>query len=125
MLYTDLELPDDVRDALVADIEHLPLLAFSILLQREPEFAPGFRPDPKNLAAFRKRLVEKFLNPSVALTKKEVEAIRHHGFNMKAADISGDGDVNAVDFNMVGNMILNGSTASARERTTEDAKDPE
>jgi hypothetical protein len=47
------------------------------------------------------------------------------GFNAKAADISGDGDVNAIDFNMVGNMILNGGNVSGSRKKEEPTKEPQ
>lgn len=39
-------------------------------------------------------------------------------------DANGDGEVNAIDFNIVGNMILNGGGAAARMARTEEEKDP-
>lgn len=83
MLYADLKLPDDVRDAMVAEIDRIPIGTFKKLLEYEPEFARGFRPDPKNLPAFRKRLREKFLSDSTVLTKDEVWALRDYGVNME------------------------------------------
>ena len=83
MLYADLTLPDDVRDALVDDINHLPLAPFKDILEHDSDFARGFRPDPKNLATFRKKLVERLLNPNRTLERGEVWAIRAFGFNMK------------------------------------------
>lgn len=83
MLYEDLTLPDDVRDALVDDINHLPLEPFKDILEHDSDFARGFRPDPKNLTTFRKKLVERLLHPKRPLESGEIWAIRAYGFNMK------------------------------------------
>lgn len=79
MLYADLELPADVRDALVDEIDRKPIETFKKLLVNEPEFAPGFRPDPKNLASFRKRLRDKLTSTHTALTSDELWALRDCG----------------------------------------------
>jgi hypothetical protein len=71
MLYEDLTMPDDVRDALVDDINNLPLEPFKDILEHDSDFARGFRPDPKNLATFRKKLVERLLHP-----KRPLEAAK-------------------------------------------------
>lgn len=83
MLYEDLTMPDDVRDALVDDINNLPLEPFKDILEHDSDFARGFRPDPKNLATFRKKLVERLLHPKRPLEGGEIWAIRAYGFNMK------------------------------------------
>ncbi len=83
MLYADLTLPDDVRDALVDDINHLPFEPFKEILEHDSDFARGFRPDPKNLATFRKKLVERLLHRTRPLEEGEIWAIRAFGFNMK------------------------------------------
>lgn len=83
MLYDDLTLPENVRDALFAEIDRIPADTFKFVLRNEPDFAPGFRPDPKNLPVFRKRLKEKVMHPAAVCTKVELQALREYGTSME------------------------------------------
>ncbi len=87
MLYSDLTLPDDIREFLVDDINHLPIEPFKVIVENDPGFAPGFRPDPKNLATFRKKLVDRLLHPTRPMEPGEIWAIRSCSFNMKVIGV--------------------------------------
>ncbi len=65
-------------------------------------------------------------DPNVVQCKLTVLPYTPGDASFRAADFNNDGDVNAIDFNMVGNYILYGSSApSSRATRKEETSDPQ